>query len=130
MPRPLVSLPFNGLLVLGAVFLLSARLSQEGMSPAAAPSAPPRHPETGSADQVVLEYSSDRRITLNRREVPRSELGVELRAIYRDRVDKTLWLLGAGTLRYGEVADVINTAKIAGVERVGVITPEMRKRRR
>jgi biopolymer transport protein TolR len=116
------------LLALVMILLLSVRLTQEGnVAPKATPS---REPKGAASDEreVVLEYSADRKISVNKQEVSRAELGARLREIYRARTDKTMWLLGAGTLRYGEIADVIDTAKGAGVERVGVITPEMRKR--
>ena len=126
--QPAITLLLNVMLVLTIIFLLTARLSQEGTEPSVRTGGQRSQPGDSSDEQIILEYSADRRITLNKKEVPRSELGVELRDIYRARADKTMWLLGAGTLRYGEVADVINTAKVAGVERVGVITPEMRRR--
>ena len=56
----------------------------------------------------------------------RPELERTLRAIFRDRRDKTLFISGDPGLRYGEVVELIDAAKAAGVERVGVITPEMR----
>ena len=127
------------LLAVVMVLVFSVRLTQEGINPSLATL--PREPKRArSADrEVVLEYSADRKISLleysadrrispNKQEVSYAELGARLREIYRLRTDKTMWLLGAGTLRYGEIADVIDTAKAAGVERVGVITPEMRKR--
>jgi biopolymer transport protein TolR len=126
--QPAITLLINVMLVLTIMVLFSARLSQEGTQPSVSTSGQRPQPGDSSGNEIILEYSADRRITLNKKEVPRSELGVQLRDIYRARADKTMWLLGAGTLRYGEVADVINTAKVAGVERVGVITPEMRRR--
>jgi len=112
------------LLVLLIVFMFSVRLSQEGLDVSLPAAADPRDRDP----QIVLEYSADRRITLNRHPVSRQALAGRLREIYRERRDKTMWLEGAGTLRYGEIVDVIDAAKGAGVERVGVITPEMRKR--
>jgi biopolymer transport protein ExbD len=51
-----------------------------------------------------------------------------LREIYRDRRDKTLFIMGAGTLRYGEIVTVIDAAKGAGVQRVGIVTEKMRRK--
>jgi biopolymer transport protein ExbD len=36
-------------------------------------------------------------------------------------------VMGAGALRYGEVVEVIDVAKGAGVERIGIITEGMRQ---
>jgi len=46
-----------------------------------------------------------------------------------NRSDKTLFLMGDGALRYGEVVHAIDLAKGAGVERVGVVTESMRRGR-
>jgi biopolymer transport protein ExbD len=35
--------------------------------------------------------------------------------------------MGAGTLRYKDIIDVIDAAKGAGVEKVGIVTEGMRK---
>ena len=40
--------------------------------------------------------------------------------------DKTLFVMGAGTLRSGEIITVIDAARGAGVGRDGVITERMR----
>jgi biopolymer transport protein ExbD len=118
------------LLVLLVMVLFSARLSQEGMNVSVArPPDKPRPRITAGPGDVVLEYSADRKISVNKREIDRSELKAVLADLYRNRSDKTMWLLGAGTARYGEIVELIDTAKGAGVERVGVITPEMQKRR-
>jgi biopolymer transport protein TolR len=114
------------LLVLLIMFLFSVRLSQEGIDVSLPGETHGR--TNGLTDhQVVLEYSAERRITLNAQEVSRAALPGRLREIYQHRRNKTLWLAGAGSLKYGEVVDVIDAAKGAGVERVGVITPEMQK---
>jgi biopolymer transport protein ExbD len=50
-----------------------------------------------------------------------------LRAIYEERRDKTLFVMGAPTLRYGDIVDVIDAAKGAGVEKVGIVTEGMKR---
>lgn len=112
------------LLVLLIIFMFTVRLTQVGLDVSL-----PGEAGSGHADpQIVLQYSAERQLTLNSQPVPRHALADRLREVYRARRDKTMWLEGAGSLRYGEIVDVIDAAKGAGVERVGVITPEMRKR--
>ena len=115
------------LLVLLIVFMLSVRLSQQGIDVTLPPDVRP--PDMPRDTEIVLEYSEARRITVNSQEVARDALQARLREIYRSRRDRTLWLSGSGSLRYGEIVEVIDAAKGAGVERVGVITPDMRKPR-
>ena len=38
-----------------------------------------------------------------------------------------MFIAGAETLRYGDIVDVIDAAKGAGVEKVGIVTAGMRK---
>jgi len=56
-----------------------------------------------------------------------AELEDRLREIFRERVNKTLYIAGDGALRYGEIVAVIDASKGAGVNRVGIITEGMRR---
>ena len=55
------------------------------------------------------------------------DLTAKLRDIYESRKDKTMFIAGAETLRYGDIIGVIDAAKGAGVEKVGIVTAGMRK---
>ena len=51
-----------------------------------------------------------------------------------DDADAALWekvaeetLIAAGSLRYGDIVNVIDAAKGAGVEKVGIVTEGMRR---
>jgi biopolymer transport protein ExbD len=47
------------------------------------------------------------------------DLSARLEAIYRSRTDKTLFLMGDGSLRYGDVVNAIDITKGHGVQRLG-----------
>jgi len=47
--------------------------------------------------------------------------------IFGTRRDKTLSVMGAASLPYQAIVDVLDAAKGAGVDRVGIITEGMRK---
>ena len=55
------------------------------------------------------------------------ELESRLRNIFDQRKDKTMFIMGAGSLRYRDIIVVIDAAKGAGVEKVGIVTEGMRR---
>jgi len=112
------------LLVLLVIFMAALPLSQRGLDITLPPEAEPT--TQPSPDQIVVEYTADRRLSVNRNDVALAELGPRLREIYATRRDKTLFIMGAGALRYGDIVEVIDAAKGAGVDRVGIVTERMR----
>jgi biopolymer transport protein ExbD len=77
--------------------------------------------------QIVLEYSADHSIAVNKQVVALSNLESFLRDTFETRKEKTMFIVGDPTLRYGEIIAVIDAAKGAGVEKVGIVTEGMRR---
>jgi len=79
--------------------------------------------------QIVAEVTADHRVMINKQEVTVADMPARFREICEDpnRHDKTLYLLGATTVPYGEVMQVIDAASGAGVEKVGIVTEGMKQ---
>ncbi len=115
------------LLVLLVIFMAALPMTQKGIDINLPLDTQTKAPEQVNTDQIVLTMTADRKVTINQQDVAMAELGSRLRSIYEQRKDKTMFIIGAGTLRYGDIVDVIDAAKGAGVEKVGIVTEGMRQ---
>ena len=111
------------LLVLLVIFLAALPLTQKAIDsqlPAQTHGDAPN-----GRSQIVVEYTADHRLSINHEDVALTGLEARLRSIYAARIDKTLYVSGAASLPYQSIVDVLDAAKGAGVERVGIITAGM-----
>ena len=115
------------LLVLLVIFMAALPLTQKGVDINLPAESKKTTDATPDVSQIVVNYSADKKISVNNNDVTISELETRLRNIFDQRKDKTMFIIGAGTLRYREIVEVIDAAKGAGVEKVGIVTDGMRR---
>ena len=113
------------LLVLLIIFMATLPLSQKGLDinlplETKAPASP------ADNQQIMLEFTADRQIAVNKQPVAMDGLQDYLRTVFETRKEKTMFIAGAGSLRYGDIIRVIDAAKGACVEKVGIVTEKMR----
>jgi biopolymer transport protein ExbD len=115
------------LLVLLVIFMSTLNLTQKGVD-INLPAETKRSTDvTPDVSQIMLTYSADKKITINNQDVTLAQLEDRLRNIFEQRKDKTMFLAGSGSLRYRDIVDVIDAAKGAGVDKVGIVTEGMKK---
>jgi biopolymer transport protein TolR len=112
------------LLVLLVIFMATLPLNQRAIDGTVPPL--PQASVTPAPTSILLEYSADGRIAVNSQTILFADLQQRLSEIYRDRRDKTLFIAGDGSLPYKKIIAVMDSAKGAGVKRLGVVTPGMR----
>jgi biopolymer transport protein ExbD len=115
------------LLVLLIIFMAALPLTQKGVDVNLPLETNANSQAADILGQVVVEYTADRRLMINKQDVPMSLAASKFREVYESRREKTLFLIGAGTVRYGEIMEVIDAAVGAGVEKVGIVTDGMRQ---
>ena len=116
------------LLVLLVIFMATLPLGQRGVDinlPAETKTA--QQQQEVDVSQIMLSYTADRKISVNKQDVTIQELEGRLRTIYEARKDKTMFIAGDESLRYKDIVEVIDAAKGAGVEKVGIVTAAMRR---
>jgi biopolymer transport protein TolR len=112
------------LLVLLVIFLAALPLTQKSIDSTLPQATQGPRAEARPSD-IVVEYSADRRLSINHQEVALAGLQARLQDLYASRRDKTLYVSGAASLPYQAIVDVLDAAKGAGVDRVGIITTGM-----
>jgi len=115
------------LLVLLVIFMVTLPLNQRGLDVNLPAETQQPKQATPDISQIVLNYTADKKISVNNKDVPLRDLPDFLRTTFEDRKEKTMFIMGAGSLRYGEIVEVIDAAKGAGVEKVGIVTEGMRR---
>ena len=115
------------LLVLLVIFMAALPLTQKGVDINLPAETKKTTDVTPDISQIVLNYTADKKISINNGDVSVRELEAKLRSIFDQRKDKTMFVMGAGTLRYRDIIEVIDAARGAGVEKVGIVTEGMRR---
>ena len=115
------------LLVLIVIFLAALPLGQRGLDINLPLETQGAQQANTDSSQILLEFTADRRISVNQQPMNMATLQNELRSIFETRREKTMFIAGAGSLTYGEIIDVIDAARGAGVEKVGIVTEGMRR---
>jgi biopolymer transport protein TolR len=112
------------LLVLLIVFMLlpthsrglESDLPQDGPPGAARP----------NPQNVVVRIEKDGALEIDSQPVPRPELQARLQSLFAGRPDGVLFVDAANELDYADVAGVIDTARGAGIVRIGLLTARQR----
>ena len=112
------------LLVLLVIFMTISPNERTGLN-AAVPQLPPPGPERPQEKVIVLSMDRNGVIKINQDEVEPSRLIERLQDIFKNRSDRTIFVQADTELLFNDVAQLIDAAKGAGVDRIGLMTEQI-----
>jgi biopolymer transport protein ExbD len=116
------------LLVLLVIFMTITPLTPKGLD-AAVPQPPPPGTPPPPPDQanrtIVVSIDQFGTIKINQDQFEKRDLGPQLQNIFKTRNERTMFVNAHPDLLYYQVVEVIDIAKGAGVDKVGLITEQI-----
>jgi len=115
------------LLVLLIIFMVITPLTPKGLD-ALVPQPPPPNAPPPPPDQdrtVVISIDKDKKWMLNTEQTDPQRLGDRLMEVFKTRAEKVVFVKGDPSLDFRDVAQAIDIAKGAGIDKIGLMTAKM-----
>jgi biopolymer transport protein ExbD len=115
------------LLVLLIIFMVITPLTPHGLDTLVPQPPPPNTPPPppNQDPTVVIEVAKDHSLQINGQVVKQSDLQTRLEDIFKTRAQKVVFVKGDKDVDYRYVAQAIDAAKGAGLDKVGIMTPKV-----
>lgn len=118
------------MLVLLIIFMVVTPMLQKGFSVDLVRTENPREmPDADREDAVVLAITRDGRIYLGARQITREQITEKVRDQLAARMDKTVYVKSDARAMYGNVVNVVDEVRAAGVDQIGLLTEKMERKR-
>jgi biopolymer transport protein TolR len=114
------------LLVLLIIFMAALPMTQKGVDVNLPLETKTTQQPRSDQTQVVVELTADRKLAVNKVSLPMANLSDYLRNLFDGRTDKTMFIIGAPTLRYQEIMDIIDAGVGAGAK-IALVTEGMQR---
>jgi len=119
------------LLVLLIIFMVITPLTPKGLDALVPQPPPPNQKQTTTPDRTVVVQLIDRgpgqapALKINQEDTTWENLQGRLTDIFKTRAEKVMFVKGDNNVPFADVADVIDIAHAAGVDKVGLITAKI-----
>lgn len=114
------------LLVLMIIFMVITPLTPKGLDALVPQPNPNQQQDIDILNRtVVVSIDASRNIKINQDSVDIRLLGTRLEDIFKTRSERVIFVKGDATLPFSEVANVIDIAKGAGIDKIGLITEKL-----
>jgi len=114
------------LLVLIIIFMVINPLTPYGLDALVPQPNPNSKPDTEVMNRtIVVTIDASRQVEINQQPVDIRQLAQRLDDIFKTRNERIIFVKGDPTLPFGDVAEVIDVARGAGIDKIGLLTKEM-----
>ena len=120
----------NIMLVLLIIFMVVTPLLQKGVSVDLARTRNQRDmKEADRDDAIIIAVTRDGKIFLHDEVLTKDRLSEKVKDLLAAKVDKTVYVRSDRRAKYGEVVDVVDIVRAAGVDSLGLLTAKMEEQR-
>jgi biopolymer transport protein TolR len=119
------------LLVMLIIFMVITPLSPKGLDALVPQPPPPNAPKNTTPDRTIVVQLIDRgpgqepALKINQEDVTWDNLQGRLADVFKTRAEKVMFVKGDDAVAFANVANVIDIAHAAGVDKVGLITAKI-----
>jgi len=112
------------LLVLLIIFMVITPLTPKGLDALVPQPGPKNQPvdQERMNQTIVVSIDAQRQIKINQDVTTLNALGSRLEDIFKSRNERVMFVKGDPTLPFGDIAQIIDIAKGAGIDKIGLIT--------
>ena len=111
------------MLVLLIIFMVITPMLQKGTPVELAKTHNPVNmPDADHDDAVLISVTRDGKYYLNQDKYNLDELAVKVNDVLSSKIDKTVFVRSDARSKYGDVVQVVDTIRNAGVDKVGLLT--------
>ena len=111
------------LLVLLIIFMVITPLTPHGLDALVPQPSPNSKPEPDTINRtVVVSVDPGGVLKINQEQTTLATMGPRLEEIFKTRNDRVMFVKGDPGVYFGDVAQVIDVAKGAGIDKIGLIT--------
>ncbi|GAC1433290.1 MAG: protein TolR [Terriglobales bacterium] len=119
------------LLVLLIIFMVITPLTPKGLDALVPQPPPPNQPKNNTPDRTIVVQLIDKGsgsepgVKINNEDATWDNLQERLTDIFKTRAEKVMFVKGDDNVPFADVANVIDIAHAAGVDKVGLITAKI-----
>ena len=115
------------MLVLLIIFMVITPMLQKGISSVelAKTKNPTEMTEADKEDSVLVAIARDGKFYLNQDRVNIDDLSAKVNDLVSSKLDKTIFVKGDFRAKYGDVIQVVDNLRAAGVDKIGLLTEKL-----